>query len=137
MKKVKPSSKVVLSTENFKITAQSRNFCYAIDTALEKGGSGSGPTPVEYFLAAIGGCVAITLRTYADKMNWDLGVINVVVREETKLTPNGIVKTIFEEISVEKKMTTEQLSALKERAKSCPVAQMVKNQTNINRTIEN
>lgn len=135
--KTKPSSKVVLSTDNFSATVKSRDFIYRIDTAVEKGGSDTGPAPVEYFLAAIGGCVAITLRTYADKMNWDLGEITVVAREETKLTPDGIVKTIFEEISVEKKVTGEQLSALKERAKICPVAQMVKNQTNISRTIKN
>jgi putative redox protein len=135
--KVKPSSKVVLSTDNFRATVKSRNFTYNIDTAVEKGGSGTGPTPVEYFLAAIGGCVAITLRAYADKMNWDLGEITVVAREETKLTAEGIVKTIFEEISVEKEVSEEQLSALKQRAKICPVAQMVKNGTNISRTIEN
>jgi putative redox protein len=135
--KLKPSSKVVLSTDNFRTTVRSRDFTYNIDTAVEKGGSGTAPTPVEYFLAAIGGCVAITLRTYANKMNWELGEITVVVREETKLTPDGIVKTIFEEISVQEKASEEQLSALKEIAKSCPVAQMVKNQTNISRTIEN
>tara|TARA_B100000809_G_scaffold266716_1_gene330959 strand:+ start:19198 stop:19608 length:411 start_codon:yes stop_codon:yes gene_type:complete len=135
--KEKPSSKVVLSTDNFKAAVKSRDFTYTIDTAVGKGGSGAGPTPVEYFLAAIGGCVAITLRTYADKMKWDLGEIIVLVREETKLTGDGIVKTIFEEISVEKNTSEEQLSALIERAKSCPVAQMVKNQTNIIRTIEN
>lgn len=135
--KVKPNSKVVLGKDNFRATVESRKFAYNIDTEIEKGGSGTGPTPVEYFLAAIGGCVAITLRTYADKMNWDLGEITVVAREETKLTPNGIVKTIFEEISVEKNVSEEQLLALKERAKSCPVAQMVKNQTNIISTIKN
>lgn len=135
--KEKPKSKVVLSTDNFKATAKSRDFNFVLDTALVKGGSNTGPTPVEYFLSAIGGCVAITLRTYADKMNWDLGEISVVVYEDTRLTPNGIVKTIFEEISIEKKVTALQLEALKERANSCPVAQMVKNQTNIIRTIEN
>lgn len=135
--KLKPSSTVVLSKLNFKATVKSGDFIYAIDTPKEKGGSGTGPTPVEYFLAAIGGCVAITLRTYADKMNWDLGEITVVVREGTKLTPDGIVKTIYEEILIEKKASNEQLSALKDRASSCPVAQMVKNETRIIRTIQN
>ena len=135
--KVKPNSKVVLSDKNFKAIAKSSSFEYLIDTALEKGGSNSGPTPVEYFLAAIGGCVSITLRTYADKMNWDLGEISVNVTEDTKLTQLGIVKTIHESISVEKKVTVDQLEKLKEIAKSCPVAQMVSGQTNIIRTIEN
>ena len=134
---LKPTSKVVLSTDNYRATAESRDFRDAIDTALEKGGSGTGPTPVEYFLAAIGGCVAITLRTYAEKMEWDIGEITVVAREDTKLTSNGIVKTILEEISVEKKVTSEQLTLLKERAKSCPVAQMIKHQTEFRSIMKN
>lgn len=135
--KEKPSSKVLLSPVNFKANAQSREFTYPVDTAKAKGGGGTGPTPVEYFLSAIGGCVAITLRTYADKMEWDLGEISVEVTEETKLTQRGIIKTIHEEIVVEKKISKEQLEALKERAKSCPVAQMVKTPTDIIRTIKN
>ena len=134
--KVKPTSKVVLSPTNFKAKATSRAFSYAIDTALEKGGSNTGPTPVEYFLSAIGGCVAITLKTFADKQNWDLGHISVEVVEETKLTPDGIVKRITENISVEKEITDVQLIKLKEHAKNCPVAQMVSNETTINRTIK-
>lgn len=129
--KVKPSSKVSLSTENFKAKVRSSNFSYEIDTPKSKGGSGTGPTPVEFFLAAIGGCVAITLRTYADKMEWDLGEIVVEVLEETKLTQKGIVKTLFENISVEKNITPEQLVKLKEIAKTCPVAQMVSSETKI------
>jgi len=133
----KPNSKVVLGVDNFKAKATSRDFNYCIDTPIKKGGSGTGPTPVEYFLAAIAACVAITLRSYADKMKWDLGEITVVAREETRLTPIGIVKTIFEEISVEKSVSEEQLASLNEKASTCPVAQMVKNQTKITRTIEN
>ena len=135
--KSKPNSKVVLSIENFKATTTSRGVKYPIDTAKEKGGSGTGPTPVEYFLAAIGGCVAITLRTYADQMKWNLGEITVHVTEDTKLTPKGIVKTILEEIKVENEVSEEPLELLKERAKSCPVAQMVNGETEIKRTIKN
>lgn len=135
--KSKPTSKVRLGVKNFEAQAMSREFQFLIDTEINKGGCNTGPTPVEYFLSAIGGCVAITLRTFADKMNWDLGEINVSVTEDTKLTQLGIVKTIHENISVEKKITNAQLDKLKEVAKSCPVAQMVGNKTNIVRSIKN
>lgn len=134
--KVKPLSKVVLNPENFKANVSSRTFDYPLDTAIEKGGSNTGPTPVEYFLAAIGGCVAITLKTFADKQNWDLGSISVEVSEETKLTPKGIQKRIIENISVEKEVSETQLVQLKEHAKNCPVAQMVTGETTINRIIK-
>jgi len=135
--KTKPNSKVTLSIPNYQAKAISRNFEYAIDVPLKKGGTNTAPTPVEYFLTAIGACIAITLRMYAEKMKWDLGEINVSVSEETKLTSMGIHKTIVEEISIEKKVTEVQLELLKEMAAKCPVAQMVKNQTEIVRIIKN
>ncbi len=135
--KTKPKASVVLSTQNYLAEAVSREHSYTIDLAEYKGGANKGPTPVEYFLAAIGGCVAITLRMYAEKMKWDLGEINVQITEETKLVASGIQKNIIEEILIEKKVTNEQLQELKEIAKQCPVAQMVKNETKFSSTIKN
>ncbi len=126
-----PSSAVKLSTKNYQGSVQSRGFNYALDTELKKGGKNTAPTPVEYFLAAIGGCVAITLRMYAQKMNWDLGEICVEVSEKTELTSKGIEKTLKEKIVVEKEVSKEQLRQLREVSKKCPIAQMVKNKTTI------
>jgi putative redox protein len=124
-----PSSKVVLSTENYKAVAVSRNFSYPIDTLLKKGGQDSAPTPVEYFLSGIASCVAMTIRMYAEKMKWDLGIITVEVFEKTELTSNGIQKSIIENISIENEMDEEQIIKIKEVSEKCPVALMVKNKT--------
>ena len=133
--KINPNAKVVLSEINYQADVTVRDFEFGIDVQSKKGGTDSNPTPLEYFLAGIGGCVSMTLRMYAEKMNWDLGEITVIVSEETKLTSKGIEKTIVEEISIEKEFSQEQQELLIETAAKCPVALMVKKETNIRRTL--
>ncbi|MGB2129741.1 MAG: OsmC family protein [Flavicella sp.] len=126
-----PTSSITLSTDNYRAEAKSREHKYFVDTPVAKGGKDQGPTPVEYFLTAIGTCVAITLRVFAEKKEWNLGEINVTVTEKTRFTATGIEKIIHEEISVEKEISEIQMQALYEQAKACPVAQMVATETKI------
>ncbi|MFC2110215.1 OsmC family protein [Bacteroidota bacterium] len=133
--KLLPKSKVVLKESNFDAVATSRHHSYRVDTIEKKGGNDLGPSPVEYFLSGIASCVAITIRMYADKMKWNLGKITVEVSEKTELTKDGVKKTLFEKISFENKVTEEQLRLLKEVSDKCPVAQMVKTETIIIKTI--
>tara|TARA_B100000767_G_C19480306_1_gene415909 strand:- start:35 stop:457 length:423 start_codon:yes stop_codon:yes gene_type:complete len=126
-----PTSSITLSTDNYTAQATSRDHKYVIDTPVVKGGKNQGPTPVEYFLTAIGTCVAITLRVFAEKKEWDLGEIHVTVIEKTRFTPAGVEKIIHEVISVEKDISESQMQSLYEQAKACPVAQMVATETKI------
>ena len=61
------NAKVVLTTKNYIAAAKIRDHVVVTDTTITEGGLDSGPTPVEYLLTAIGGCVSITLRMYAAK----------------------------------------------------------------------
>ena len=130
-----PSSKVELTNRNYLAEAKMRNHFAVIDEPLDKGGDDNGPTPVEYLLTAIGGCVSITLRMYAERKGWDLGKIVVNVIQKQELTPNGIKKSLIEEISFEKEVTEEQRAKLLEIAAKCPVAKMVKEATQIDSKI--
>lgn len=130
-----PTSKVTLTDRNYLAEAKMRNHFAVIDEPLDKGGDDNGPTPVEYLLTAIGGCVSITLRMYAERKGWDLGKITVNVSQKEQLTPEGIKKSLIEEISFEKEVTEEQRTKLLEIAGKCPVAKMVKGETEINSKI--
>ena len=126
-----PTSKVTLTNRNYLAEAKMRNHFAIIDEPLDKGGDDNAPTPVEYLLTAIGGCVSITLRMYAERKGWDLGKITVNVSQKEQLTPEGIKKSLIEEISFEKEVTDEQRTKLLEIAGKCPVAKMVKGETEI------
>ena len=127
----KVSSSVTLSTKNYMAEAKMRNHFVVIDEPVDLGGDDNAPTPVEYLLTAIGSCVAITLRMYAQRKQWDLGKINVDVYQKEELTQEGVKKSIVEEIHFEKETTKEQQEKLLEIAGKCPVAKLVKNQTKI------
>ncbi|SEB40285.1 putative redox protein [Tenacibaculum sp. MAR_2009_124] len=125
------TSEVRLTEKKYLAEAKMRNHFAVIDEPLKSGGSDTAPTPVEYLLTAIGGCVSITLRMYAERKGWDLGEIEVKVTQKDSLGPKGITKSLVEEISFEKEVTDEQRKKLIEIAGKCPVAKMVKGETPI------
>ncbi|TVZ55236.1 putative redox protein [Lutibacter sp. Hel_I_33_5] len=124
-------SKVTLTNKKYLAEVQMRNHFAVIDEPLKSGGGDTAPTPVEYLLTAIGGCVSITLRMYAERKGWDLGKIHVEVSQKEELTKDGIKKSLVEEISFENEVTEEQKSKLLIIAGKCPVAKMVKGETAI------
>ncbi|MEE3999278.1 OsmC family protein [Tenacibaculum sp. FZY0031] len=130
-----PTATVTLTNRNYLAESKMRNHFAVIDEPIDKGGDDNGPTPVEYLLTAIGGCVSITLRMYAERKGWDLGKVTVNVSQKEQLTSEGIKKTLVEEISFEKEVTDEQRTKLLEIAGKCPVAKMVKGETEIDSKI--
>ena len=121
------NAKVVLTAKNYVAAAKIRDHVVVTDTVIAEGGLDSGPTPVEYLLTAIGGCVSITLRMYAARRNWDVGEITVHVFQVKD--ENGAY--LMEEISFEKEITEDQRIRLLLFAAKCPVAKMVKGETRI------
>ena len=126
------NSKVVLTNRNYLAEAKMRSHFAVIDEPIALGGDDNAPTPVEYLLTAIGGCVAITLRMYSERKGWELGEITVNVTQNND--ENG--SFILEEISFEKEIKDEQRTKLLEIAGKCPVARMIKGETRVENMIK-
>ena len=62
------------------ITAGPHRF--AADEPIPLGGTGTGPTPYELLLGALGSCMAMTLRMYADRKRWPLHGVRIHLRTE-------------------------------------------------------
>ncbi|MGJ8761512.1 OsmC family protein [Polaribacter sp. R2A056_3_33] len=120
-------AEVVLTNRNYLAEAKTRNHFLTMDQSVASGGDDSGATPVEFLLTAIGGCVSMTLRTYAERRGWDLGEITVNV---TQLKDEK-GSYLTEKISFEKEITEEQRKKLLVFAGKCPVAKMIKGETRI------
>ena len=52
------------------------------DEPVEDGGTDEAPTPGEMMLGALGSCMAITCKMYADRKGWDLQGVDVKVDYE-------------------------------------------------------
>ena len=126
------NSIVVLTNKNYLAEAKMRNHFVVTDVPVTDGGEDSAPTPVEYLLTAIGSCVAVTLRMYAARRNWDVGEITVNVFQ----LKDEQGSYLTEEISFENDITEDQRKRLLVFAGKCPVARMVKGETRIESLIK-
>ncbi len=126
------NSNVVLTNKNYLAEAKMRNHFVITDVPVTDGGEDSAPTPVEYLLTAIGSCVAVTLRMYADRRNWGVGEITVNVFQ----LKDEQGSYLTEEISFENDITEDQRKRLLVFAGKCPVARMIKGETRIKSIIK-
>mgnify|MGYP000854729451 FL=1 len=126
------NSSVILTNKNYLAEAKVRNHFVITDVPISDGGEDTAPTPVEYLLTAIGGCVAITLRMYAARRSWDVGEITVNVFQ-LKDEQGSYLR---EEISFENDITEDQRKRLLVFAGKCPVTRMVKGETRIESLIK-
>ena len=126
------NSNTVLTNKNYVAESKIRNHFVVTDVPVSDGGEDTAPTPLEYLLTAIGGCVAITLRMYAARRSWDVGEITVNVFQ----LKDEQGSYLTEEISFENDITEDQRKRLLMFAGKCPVARMVKGETRIESLIK-
>jgi len=70
-----PYTATVVSTgTNYLHRVRVGPFDMVTDEPQSLGGQGQGPAPYDYYLASLAACTAITLRMYAEKKGWNLGV---------------------------------------------------------------
>ncbi len=58
-------------------TVSVRQHEWHVDEPIADGGTDSAPTPGEMMLGALGSCMAITCKMYAERKGWDLRAVEV------------------------------------------------------------
>ena len=110
---------------------EARTHRLVADEPVALGGTDAGPTPYEHLLAALGGCMAITLRMYADRKRWPLEDVRVQLRTarvhevdcESCATEKVDIGRIERRLELGGALTDEQRHRLRLIADRCPVKQ--------------
>ena len=101
------------------------------DEPIVLGGTGTGPSPYEILLGALGSCMAMTLRMYADRKRWPLHGVRIHLRtgqahekdcERCETEEVGLPR-IARRIELVGPLTDEQRDRLHQIADRCPVKQ--------------
>lgn len=104
---------------------------FLMDEPQSLGGDGAGPDPYTLLLAALGGCISMTVMLYARRKGWPVERITVRLRQrrlhakdcaECLTKADSFVHRIERAVAIEgENLTDEQRARLREIAGKCPV----------------
>lgn len=112
---------VVNSGEEYSTKAIAGNHVITGDEPLDHGGTDLGPTAHQYLLSALGMCIAITLRMYANRKKWKLDKVEVRLNMEKNPEDKGESTIIYKQIELSGELDEEQRNRLMLISEKCPV----------------
>jgi putative redox protein len=100
-----------------------------VDEPPEAGGTDTGPRPTQLLGASLAGCIAITVEMYANRKDWDIGLVEV----DVEMSYEGPVPTTFEVgLKLPGHLDAEQKRRLLVIATKCPVHKVLAGEAHVN-----
>jgi putative redox protein len=94
------------------------------DMSVEEGGADAGPSPHDFYDAALGACKALTVLWYANKKGIPIGDIQTSVTRDNSQERNGIYR-LSATLSIGGDLSDSQLKELESVAGKCPVHKLM------------
>jgi putative redox protein len=137
-------AKTSVRLENgYRVEAQSRDHQWVIDEPVSDGGTDSAPSPTETVMGALGACVEITIKMYADRKGWKLDRVeidleNKRLKKEEYPAYTGdapFVHHVTKNIVLYGELDDDQRHRLIEIGRKCPVSRLLTEPTFITDTL--
>jgi putative redox protein len=90
-----------------------------IDEPAERGGTDTGPSPLELLAASLVSCTAITMQLYAKRKGWELD--DVTVEVDFQPAERGALTQFEMVLGFPDNLSDEQVEKLKVIAAKCPI----------------
>jgi len=117
-----------LGSEDYYTRVDVDQFDFHVDEPLTLGGGDKAPGPFGYVLGSLAACTAITIKMYAQRKSWDLGLIKVSADFAYISDENGGNEQIIEKIiHIENasQLDDSQKKRLLVISQKCPVSKML------------
>ena len=127
----------IVLNEGTRTTINVRHHQWQADEPIEDGGTDTAPTPGELMLGALGSCMAITCKLYAERKGWDLRGVEVKLdyerfRGRDYAAHEGddlYVHEVREALVFHGDLDDKQLARLRDIAGKCPVHRLLASPT--------
>ncbi len=123
--KNKTTIEAIIHNTPYKTTIQAGNHTLTSDEPIENGGKDKGFNPFELLLSSLGSCMAITMKMYAERKDWDIGEVKV----ELAMEKEGEYTVINRKVTFSDDLTAEQQKRLKQIANACPIHKILTTKT--------
>jgi len=104
---------------------------YFSEQTAEGGGKDVGPSPTNYVICGLGACTAMTLRMYAERKGWQLGIVTV----DVEFWQDDRNSRIERRVSVSARLDETQHARLADICERTPVTLLLKRGVKISTTL--